>query len=202
EYLVQITRRALTPPQSNLIPLLMHCVNDAERIADHTENILKLTKRLEKSGIALSDTARHDLDMLWSLLRSQAGNVSLALSGRNMESVSQALKEERQINKLTKRYEKNYTRKTDYEAFGHLRSVKISKLAQKNEQEINLLTREYEKNHIERRNSGKCTVVASVIFIEMLSELERIGDHLANIAMRAPEIQKHYLALQPDRLSC
>ena len=36
----------------------------------------------------------------------------------------------------------------------------------------------------------------SVIFIELLWELERIGDHLANIAVRTPEIQKHYISLK------
>ena len=65
-----------------------------------------------------------------------------------------------------------------------------------NEEEINKLTTAYEESHIERRNTGKCAVDASVIFIEMLWELERIGDHLANIAARAPEIQKHYVALE------
>ena len=46
---------------------------------------------------------------------------------------------------------------------------------------------------MERRNKGQCAVDASVIFIEMLWELERIGDHLVNIAQRAPEMQKHYI---------
>ncbi len=72
----------------------------------------------------------------------------------------------------------------------------ISCRVMENEQEINMLTKRYEQSHIERRNAGKCAVEASVIFIEMLWELERIGDHLANIAVRAPEIQKHYFALR------
>ncbi|MBO7146447.1 MAG: Na/Pi symporter [Lentisphaeria bacterium] len=198
-YLVQITRRQLTQPQSNLIPLLMHCTNDAERIADHTDNILKLTKRLEKADIVLSDIARQDLDKIWELLRSQAENVALALAGNNQESVDLALEDERKINKLAKKYEKNYSRKEDYEAFGRLghpeHQEQLSAHAQQQEEQINILTKQYEESHIERRNTGKCAVDASVIFIEMLWELERIGDHLANIAMRAPEIQKHYIAL-------
>lgn len=46
---------------------------------------------------------------------------------------------------------------------------------------------------MERRNKGECAVDASVIFIEMLWELERIGDHLVNIAQRAPEMRKFYI---------
>ena len=118
-----------------------------------------------------------------------------------------ALKEEKKINKLAKRYEKDYMRNQD--SFKDIEpdsgmiggdpaeavNEEISNRVMENEQEINMLTKRYEQSHIERRNSGKCAVEASVIFIEMLWELERIGDHLANIAVRAPEIQKHYFAL-------
>ncbi|MBO5723849.1 MAG: Na/Pi cotransporter family protein, partial [Lentisphaeria bacterium] len=202
-YLVQITRQRLTQVQSNLIPILMHCVNDAERIADHTENIMKLTKRLSKANIVLSEIAHHDMGKIWELLQSQAENVKLSLSGKNLESAALALEEERQINKLAKKYEKNYTRKEDYEALGSVNPSSgqrqaedlLSEKAMENEEEINKLTKAYEESHIERRNTGKCAVDASVIFIEMLWELERIGDHLANIAARAPEIQKHYVEL-------
>ena len=110
-YLVQITRKHLTRPQSTLIPLLMHCTNDAERIADHAETIMKLTKRLAKSGIQLSDVARADLKELWELLDFQAKNVTQALGGTDRELVESALASERRINKLTKKYEKDYTRK-------------------------------------------------------------------------------------------
>jgi phosphate:Na+ symporter len=34
EYLVQLTRKELTEAQAQAIPVLMHCVNDAERISD------------------------------------------------------------------------------------------------------------------------------------------------------------------------
>jgi len=49
DYLVQITTRQLTDPQAEIIPLLMHCTNDAERIADHTENIISLAQRISQS---------------------------------------------------------------------------------------------------------------------------------------------------------
>ena len=54
-YLVRLTRRQLSVAQSELVPLLMHCTNDAERIADHVEVILNLTERLALSDRKLSD---------------------------------------------------------------------------------------------------------------------------------------------------
>ncbi len=206
-YLVQITRQNLTQHQSDLIPLLMHCTNDAERIADHTETIMKLTKRLAKANVKLSDVARQDLNTLWELLDFQAKNVALALGSTNHESVESALASERRINKLAKKYEKDYTKRKDSPALQAMMNetdneipytgndAEISNIAMENEREINQLTRQYEMEHVSRRNAGKCSVESSVIFIELLWELEHIGDHLANIAVRTPEIQKHYVSL-------
>ncbi len=206
-YLVEITRRELTHHQSAIIPLLMHCTNDAEKIADHTENILKLTKRLAKTGIKLSDVARNDLNTLWALVNDQAMNVIQALSSSSdNKSVQSALDSEKRINKLAKKYEKNYTRKKDeltvrtevYEAENEVpvdEDDRLANITLENEREINDLTRQFEQQHVDRRNTGLCSVETSVIFVEMLWELEKLGDHLANIAIRTPEIQKHYFQI-------
>ena len=157
EYLVKIMRkRNLTDPQSELIPLLMHCTNDAERIADHASNIISLAERLHKSDKKLSNASLKAIEKVWHILDLEAQNVMLALHGTDAGEVRAALKNERKINKLTK---------------------------------------EFEQENIERLRKGSCSLVNSVIYIELLGELEKIGDHLTNIAERTPEIQKHYIKL-------
>jgi len=37
-------------------------------------------------------------------------------------------------------------------------------------------------NHIVRLNTGECTVISGLIFIDMLHNLEKIGDHTFKIA--------------------
>ena len=105
-----------------------------------------------------------------------------------------AIEGERRLNKLAHKYEKHMKAlmaeqaRRDQQEAAHVASD-----AEANEREINELAKQYEQVHVERRNKGECAVDASVIFIEMLWELERIGDHLVNIAQRAPEMQKHYI---------
>ncbi len=196
-YLVQITRQHLSNPQSNLIPLLMHCTNDAERIADHTANIMRLTKRLSKVDTKLSDLAQENLNSLWDLLSSQAENVKLALSHKHEENeagIRSALEGERKLNKLAHKYEKNIKAMMAEQAREQQQeAAHVASDAEANEREINELAKQYEQVHVERRNKGECAVDANVIFIEMLWELERIGDHLVNIAQRAPEMRKFYI---------
>jgi Na+/phosphate symporter len=156
EYLVQLTRRELTGPQAEIVPLLMHCTNDAEKIADHTENIIELTLRLKKAKKDISKTAEEEIGELWKLLSDQAANVLMALNNQSPDGAAFALKDEKKINKLVDKYE---------------------------------------KDHVKRLNRGECDPLVGIVFIEMLAELEKVGDHLSNIAERAPEIQKHYFNL-------
>ena len=157
EYLVKIMRRRnLTDHQSELIPLLMHCTNDAERIADHTANIIVLAERLSKNDKKLSHASVKAIEKVWGILNHEASSVMMALGSTDAKEVKSALKSERKINKLT---------------------------------------REFEQENIDRLRKGSCTLANSVIYIELLGELEKLGDHLSNIAERTPEIQKHYLNL-------
>ena len=156
EYLVQLTRKRLPAELSELIPLLMHATNDAERIADHAENIITLTRRMVEGGDELSDHAVESLRKLWSILDDEAGQVIEALAGDRRKPAKSALKDERKINKLTAKFE---------------------------------------NEHIERLRRGECAAPAGVIYIEMLGELEKIGDRLANIAERTPRIRQGYVKL-------
>jgi phosphate:Na+ symporter len=58
------------------------------------------------------------------------------------------------------------------------------------EDEIDSLERELRMRHIERLNTGVCQPGAGVVFIDILSNLERIGDHANNIALISKDIIK------------
>lgn len=50
------------------------------------------------------------------------------------------------------------------------------------EQEIDDMTEEYRNAQLDRMKTTKCSPEASVVYAEMLTDFERIGDHLLNIA--------------------
>ncbi|MFG6148506.1 Na/Pi cotransporter family protein [Halobacillus sp. B23F22_1] len=50
------------------------------------------------------------------------------------------------------------------------------------ENELDRMERTFRKKHIIRMNEGVCTGQAGIVFVDMLSNLERIGDHAVNIA--------------------
>ncbi|QOY36149.1 Na/Pi cotransporter family protein [Anaerobacillus isosaccharinicus] len=50
------------------------------------------------------------------------------------------------------------------------------------EEKIDKMERKLRKNHILRVNEGSCTGAAGIVFVDIVSNLERIGDHAVNIA--------------------
>ncbi len=50
------------------------------------------------------------------------------------------------------------------------------------EEQIDKMERKLRKKHILRVNEGRCSGSAGIVFVDIISNLERIGDHSVNIA--------------------
>lgn len=64
------------------------------------------------------------------------------------------------------------------------------KRAQELEQQIDDTTVQFRQNQIRRMRSKDCSVEVSIIYSEMLTDYERIGDHVLNIAQAYDAIRK------------
>lgn len=111
EYLSQIMRRKITPKQSELIPALMHCANDAERIADRAENIIMLTRRMEAENLNISHSASDELERIFIELSRQTSFALNALEFSEEEWQDRAVKSEKLINKLAAESEANHIKR-------------------------------------------------------------------------------------------
>lgn len=58
----------------------------------------------------------------------------------------------------------------------------IARAVIEREGEIDMLEKNLRKKHIARLNDGKCSPAAGVLFLDIINNLERIGDHASNIA--------------------
>lgn len=65
-----------------------------------------------------------------------------------------------------------------YQADGHRMLMETAR----REQKIDDLSLQYRNNQIERMRQNKCSADAGVLFSEMVTDFERIGDHALNIA--------------------
>jgi len=59
--------------------------------------------------------------------------------------------------------------------------VKEAQKVIERESQVNLLRDKLNQNHVKRLEDGTCKVLSGIVFLEMVSNLEKIGDHLTNI---------------------
>ena len=104
-YLTQITRRPLTQKQAEYIPVLMHCTNDAERIADYTSNIISLASRLKEAEASISEAGIDDLKTLFACLKNQANLLMTSISEHNVDAAYEARAMEKEFTRLSNELE-------------------------------------------------------------------------------------------------
>ena len=112
DYLVGLSRQELEQDEAALIPLLVHAVNDAERIGDHAEDLVELAHQRQEHEIAFTAAAEKDLRDLEDLLREQFKAAHLALGEK-----------ERGQKKQTKRTEAAITELVDHITESHMRRL-------------------------------------------------------------------------------
>lgn len=142
-YLVQLTQKSLSREESQTIPVLLHSVNDIERMGDHAENIVELAHRKIDQRSPFTHWAIDELHLITDELNNMFNDLLKALGNNDKTSAKKALKREDRLNQL----------------------------------QIEL-----KQNHVERLNEGKCELISGLIFIDFVDNIEKIGDHLANVA--------------------
>ena len=60
------------------------------------------------------------------------------------------------------------------------------------EEEIDEMEKQLRANHIKRLNEGKCNPSSGVIYLDILNNLERVGDHSFNLATYILDMDKNY----------
>lgn len=142
-YLVELSQRPLDPEMSYQIPVLLHSVNDLERIADHAVNLVEIAARKVENKHGFSKAADQELRAMSAEVRKMFKEVLAAL-----ESLDPAVAE------------------------GALVHEKV----------LNRMQADLRNRHVERLTSGDCGAMAGLIYVDLVDNLEKIGDHLSNIA--------------------
>lgn len=142
-YLAELFQRTLEPETANELPVLLHSVNDIERVSDHATNITEIAQRKIDRRQKFTDGAEREIARMKMEISHMFDNVILAVEMSDVEAAEKALRHEEAIN-----------------------DMQIS----------------FRGSHIERLRTGVCDPMTGLAFIELINNMEKIGDHLANIA--------------------
>jgi phosphate:Na+ symporter len=107
-YLALLMERPISHDQAGHIPMLLHCVNDAERIGDHASIVRNILETLQNGEKKLSDNAESEYWNLQGLLTRQAQGVLNLLAGGSAQIREQVLKLKDEIIGLVEKYEQSH----------------------------------------------------------------------------------------------
>ncbi len=142
-YLAALSGRELPEKLTIALPVLLHTVNDLERVSDHAVNIVEIAERKVDQKLSFSEEAEGEIDQLKSEANQMLGRIIVALENDDAKAATSALD---------------------------------------NENALNRMQIEFRRSHVQRMTDGVCSTEAGLIFIDLVDNVEKIGDHLTNIA--------------------
>ncbi len=159
-------------------------VETEKKVNSLTKMILEYLVRLDKE--ALTDREKDKLVTLmncindFELIGDHAENISELATYKTENSVSFS---ESAVEELQSMY--TLTKDVFHMALNSLVSIDCDDCNKvvENDKEIDFMFKKLRKNHIERLNNHICEPKSGIIFLDIISDLERIGDHSSNIAI-------------------
>ena len=145
-YLVALSREQLSDQVSRELPVLLHTVNDLERVGDHAVNIVEIAERKIEQKMSFSDPAKAESEQLKNEVNQMLGHILAVLQNGDSQEAKSALVNEENLNKMQV---------------------------------------DFRRNHVRRMSDGVCAPEKGLIFIDLVDNIEKIGDHLTNIAQAA-----------------
>ncbi|MDK2920436.1 MAG: phosphate:Na+ symporter [Candidatus Petromonas sp.] len=174
-----------------------------EKIASETFKLEKIINEMEKqiaqyllkvSNEEISGENREMIDGLFNTINDleRVGDHADNLAELAIYRIENKLKfsdqalEELQI--MHERVVKSYR-----EALTSLKTgdIKTAKRVIEREKEIDLMEKKLRANHIDRLGKQQCVPASGVIFLDIISNLERIADHASNIALAVIDAKKN-----------
>ena len=142
-YLAALSTKALSNEMSVQLPVLLHTINDLERIGDHAVNIVEIAERKIEQKLIFSDFALTDAAQLKKEAEQMCDYIITALENNDTEAAKSALV---------------------------------------NEDNLNKMQIDFRRSHVQRMSEGLCSPEAGLIFCDLVDNVEKVGDHLTNIA--------------------
>ena len=142
-YLSALSSRHLSVEVSVELPVLLHTVNDLERVGDHAVNITEIAERKMEQKLEFSEAAREEADRLKREIDEMFDRIIAALRNNDVSQARAALA---------------------------------------NESNLNRMQVEFRHSHVDRMCDCLCAAETGLIFIDLVDNIEKIGDHLTNIA--------------------
>ncbi|MDK2562501.1 Na/Pi cotransporter family protein [Romboutsia sedimentorum] len=165
---------------------------EKEKILDQQQKKV-LDYLIKLSNKTLDDKMRFSLDLLFHTVNDieRVGDLSENIAELAQLSIkTKAVVSDNATSEVVDMYEKvlkAYTLSLDAMKQNN---IALAKDVLKIEDEVNALDKLYRSNHMNRLNKHSCSIDSGIIYLDLLTNLERISDHSASIAKRVLKVNQ------------
>ncbi len=112
-YIVEVSRQPLSETESVMVPAMINCINNIERIADHSMEMLELVQHKNERGLPFSKEAVGELKALEDLVLRMLDSLILALRENNPELAKENAKLEDMVDEMCQSLERSHLRRLE-----------------------------------------------------------------------------------------
>lgn len=107
-YLISISKEDLTDQEFSQIPVLIHSINDIERVGDHSINILEFASMIRDNRIEFPKEAYEEIKSMSEVLQKMMKEAYFAIEDLSLERVNEIFILEEKLNDFEKRYNRTH----------------------------------------------------------------------------------------------
>lgn len=108
QYMVKLSQKKLMMDESVELPILIHHVNDLERIGDHANNLAELTKRRMENKLQFTDEALAELKEMSEEINKMFDEAHQTFLNADKISAARVMMYEKNVDQLEKRFKQNH----------------------------------------------------------------------------------------------
>ena len=171
--------------------LIEKIIEREERIDEFEHGIMDFTVRLSNMNVSEQENDRlafylkgsHDLERIGD----HAENISELAEMKNREKIALSDVATTDLENLIE-----FTNRTlnDVSQMIETEDRSLCERVLNEEDQIDALTDKLKNEHIRRLNKGQCNAYAGVVYLDLLANIERVGDHASNIANDILELKE------------
>jgi len=108
QYIIDLSKKNLPPGEAEAVPVLIHNVNDLERIGDHSQNLAELARRKIEEDLSFNDQAVSEIQLMWDQIGQMFEEADYALRNNDVKTARKMLEREKHINRLQEQFKQSH----------------------------------------------------------------------------------------------